>query len=109
MTDFNVVMIIAVCTAGTVLLRALPFLVFNESRKTPEYVMWLGNVLPYAIIGMLCVYCLKGITFASADAWAPEAISVAVVVITHIIKRNSLLSIAVGTACYMAMVQLVFC
>lgn len=38
----------------------------------------------------------------------PELIGVAVTAALHLWRRNSLLSIAVGTAVYMALVQFVF-
>jgi branched-subunit amino acid transport protein AzlD len=41
------------------------------------------------------------------SAW-PEIIAIAVVVALHLWKKNTLLSIAVGTVCYMLLVQLVF-
>jgi branched-subunit amino acid transport protein AzlD len=38
----------------------------------------------------------------------PELIATAVVVVLYLWKRNTLLSIGVGTVLYMALVQLVF-
>ena len=58
-------------------------------------------------MAMLVVYCLKGISFGGAVGWLPEAISVAVVVALHVWKRNTLLSIVGGTACYMLLIRLV--
>ena len=52
-------------SAVTVLLRALPFLVFR--KKVPAYVSYLGRVLPPAIIGMLVIYCLKDVSPAARD------------------------------------------
>lgn len=90
----------------TILLRFLPFWVFR--RRTPSIILYLGQVLPYAIMGMLVVYCLKGVALSSLSGWLPQAISVAVVIILHKWKHSTLLSIVGGTACYMALVQLVF-
>ena len=100
--------LIAVCALVTMLTRFLPFLIFNEHRKTPEIVLYLGKVLPCAIMGMLVVYCLKDATFLSALFGIPELLGIAVVALLHIWKRNSLLSIGVGTVFYMVLVQLVF-
>lgn len=91
----------------TILLRVLPFLVFSRG-KTPAYVSFLGKYLPYAIMGMLVVYCLKGISFVTMPFGIPELVAAAVVVFLHLWKRNTLLSILCGTACYMAMIQLIF-
>lgn len=96
------VLIIAVMSIFTILLRFLPFLVFR--KKTPAYITYLGNVLPPAIIGMLVIYCLKDISFASHPFGIPELLAVACVAGIQIWKRNSLVSILAGTAVYMIMV-----
>ena len=98
--------LVAVMSAVTVLLRALPFLVFR--KKVPAYVTYLGRVLPPAIIGMLVIYCLKDTTVTAAPFGAPELIAGALVVILQAWKRNALLSILSGTAVYMLLIQLVF-
>ena len=90
----------------TILLRATPFLVFK--KKAPAYVMYLGQVLPAAIIGMLVVYCLKDTNPLSAPFGAPELIAGLLVAGLHAWKRNVLLSILAGTAAYMLLTQLVF-
>ena len=98
--------LVAVMSAVTVLLRALPFLVFR--KKVPAYVTYLGRVLPPAIIGMLVIYCLKDTAVTAAPFGAPELIAGALVVILQAWKRNALLSILSGTAVYMLLIQLVF-
>ena len=101
-------LIIIVAGAVTLLLRFLPFLIFNGKRDTPPYIIYLGKVLPYAIMGMLVIYCLRGISFTAAANFLPELIACAVVVLAHVWKRNTLLSIISGTVCYMLLVQFVF-
>lgn len=61
-----------------------------------------------AMMGLLVVYCLKGVTWLEAPHGAPEIIAVAVVTALHCWKRNVLLSIAGGTAVYMLLVQRIF-
>ncbi len=99
-------LLIAVIAAITALIRFLPFLVFR--KHTPKVVLYLGEVFPYAIMGMLVVYCLKNVSFVSGSHGIPEAVSVLLVVLLHKWRHNTLLSIAAGTACYMALVQVVF-
>lgn len=101
-------LIIVVAGAVTLLLRFLPFLIFNGKRETPPYIIYLGKVLPHAIMGMLVIYCLRGISFTAAANFLPELIACAVVVLAHVWKRNTLLSIISGTVCYMLLVQFVF-
>lgn len=108
MPDLHSAMMIAVIALVTAALRFLPFWIFNENRKTPPMISYLGQVLPYAIMGMLVVYCLKDVSFTAAPFGIPEAIGCAVVTVLHIWKRNTLLSIGAGTISYMLMVQFLF-
>ena len=102
------VLLIVVVTLVTMSTRFLPFLIFGENRKTPALVTYLGQVLPFAIMGMLVIYCMKDVSVLSAPFGIPEALGCAVVAVLHLWKRNSLLSIGVGTVFYMLLVQLVF-
>ena len=108
MPDLHSALMIAIIALITAALRFLPFLIFRENRKTPPLVSYLGQVLPYAIMGMLVIYCLKGVSLAAFPFGIPEMIGCLVVVLLHIWKRNTLLSIGAGTVCYMLLVQLVF-
>ena len=98
--------LIAVMAGVTMLIRFLPFWLF--SKNTPKLILYLGEVLPYAIMAMLVVYCLKGTDFTGASHGIPEAVSVLLVAALHKWKHNTLLSILGGTVCYMLLVQLVF-
>ncbi len=102
------VMLIVVITLVTMATRFLPFLIFGEKRKTPAIITYLGQVLPFAIMGMLVVYCMKDVAFLSPPFGIPEILGCVIVALLHLWKRNSLLSIGVGTVCYMVMVQLIF-
>jgi len=100
---FISILIMALVTA---LIRFLPFLVF--SKKTPKALLYLGDVLPYSIMAMLLVYCLKGVSFFKGSHGLPELLSLLLVFILHKLKHNTLLSIVGGTVCYMLLVQVVF-
>ena len=108
MPNFHSALLIAVIALVTALLRFLPFLIFGEHRKTPPLVAYLGDVLPFAIMGMLVVYCLKDVSITAAPFGIPEVVGCAVVTLLHSWKRNTLLSIGAGTVCYMLLVQFVF-
>lgn len=107
MDKLHAAALVAVIAAVTIALRFAPFLLLR-GRETPKFIAYLGRVLPYAIMGMLVVYCLRGTTFAQIGNWLPQAISVALVVVLHVWKKNTLLSIIAGTACYMVLVQVIF-
>ncbi len=107
MVNTHTFLLIAVIAAVTYLLRSLPFLIFSGG-KTPAFIDYLGKVLPYAIMGMLVVYCLKDTTILSWPYGIPELLSCVAVVLLHLWRKNTLLSIGVGTACYMVLIQVVF-
>lgn len=94
------IILIVIMALVTFLLRTLPFFIFGE-RKTPAYISFLGNYLPFAVIGMLVVYCLKDVSFEAGNMWLPQLISVVFVAVLHLWKRNTLISIILGTVCYM--------
>ena len=104
----NDVLLIAIVALVTIALRFLPFLIFGENRKRPPLIGYLGQVLPYAIMGMLVVYCLKDVNLTTVPFGIPELIGCSVVAVLHLWKRNTLLSIGAGTVCYMLLVQFVF-
>ena len=99
---------IAVMAIVTFLTRALPFLLFDRGDSPPKLVLYLGRVLPPAIIAMLIIYCLRGVSFATPGGWVPQLLCVAVVAGLHLWKHNNLLSIFGGTILYMVLVQAVF-
>lgn len=99
---------IAMLVVGTMATRFLVFILFPAGKETPSYVKFLGQALPAAAIGMLIVYCLKSVSIMTGSHGLPELISIVLVVILHLWKKQTLLSIAAGTVCYMVMVQFVF-
>ena len=100
--------LIAVMTAVTFLTRALPFLLFDRGDHPPKIVLYLGRVLPPAVIAMLIVYCLKGVTFTALEGWAPPLAAGLAAVFLHLWKGNDLISIFGATVLYMILVQGVF-
>lgn len=102
------VITIAVIALTTMLTRYLPFLIFPEKREIPKFIEYLGKVLPPAMMGLLVVFCFKDLKITDSPFGIPELISVAVVALLQVFKKNVLLSIGVGTALYMVLVQFVF-
>ena len=103
----NILTVIAI-TLGAMATRFTPFLLFPESKQPPEVVSYLGRVLPPAMMGLLVVYCLKGVSITINPYGLPELIAIGVIVLLHIWRKNVLLSIAGGTIVYMLLVQYVF-
>lgn len=101
------IMIFAVAL-GCIITRFTPFLLFPESKEPPKVIVYLGKVLPPAMMGLLVVYCLKGVSLSEAPHGLPELIAIVVLIVLHKWKNNVLLSIGVSTVLYMVLVQLVF-
>lgn len=120
LTTGQAVASIAVMALVTFLTRALPFLLFDRGSAPPKVVLYLGKVLPPAVIAMLIIYCLRNVSFSipadwtseailsAMSTWAPQFAAAAAVVVLHLWKRNNLLSIFGGTVLYMVLVQAVF-
>lgn len=105
---YQQIITILIVIAGTMLTRFLPFFIFPAGKPTPKYIQYLGKALPAAIFGMLVIYCLKNINLLDGSHGIPEAISILLVIVLHLWKRQMLLSIAGGTICYMLLVQFLF-
>ena len=99
------ILVIALVTAA---IRFLPFLLFPEGKKAHGINTYLSKVLPCAVMGMLVVYCLKGVSLPTWPHGLPEGIAIILVAGSYIWKRNTLLSILGGTVAYMLLIQLVF-
>ena len=106
MYDVHAGYIVLISGAITALLRFLPFIAFGKSR--PEFIMYLGRALPPAVMAMLVVYCLRSVNILAGTHGLPEVLACLAVVILHVWKRSTLLSITVGTALYMFLVQVIF-
>ncbi len=107
MNSKEAIIAVAVIAAVTAALRFAPFLLLS-GKETPRVVKYLGKYLPFAVMGMLVVYCLRDVTFTSLSGFLPYLIASAVVVLTYVWRKNTLISIVGGTLCYMALVQFVF-
>ena len=106
MFDVHAGYIVIISGAVTAFLRFLPFVAFRKSR--PDFILYLGRVLPPAVMAMLTVYCLRGTEIFTGSHGIPEAAACIVVVILHVWKRNTLISITAGTLIYMIMIQFLF-
>ncbi len=97
--------VIVVVALMTMLIRFLPFIVFKNN--VPKIVEYLGNVLPYSIMAMLVVYCLRNIDILGQSHGLPEIIASLFVVLIHKFKHNLLLSMVCGTVVYMFLINII--
>lgn len=109
MTEYGHAMLIIAVMGGAVLAtRILPVLVFGRSDKVPEFILYLGKVIPYTEMGLLIVYCLRDVSILHGSHGLPELIALAAVTASYLWKRNTILSVIIGTVIYMFLVQVVF-
>lgn len=87
MTTTQTIITIAAVVLGTMATRFIPFIIFPEGKNPPEFIKYLGTVLPYAAIGLLVIYCLKDVP-ASSTHGLPEAIAIVFIVLLHKWKKH---------------------
>ena len=75
MTSVQALITILAIAAGTQFTRWLPFWLFPEKKDPPAVVLYLGKVLPPAMMGLLVVYCFKGVHWLSGTHGLPELIA----------------------------------
>lgn len=100
--------IILVISLVTIILRVGPALIFPPDKPTPPILVYLGQVMPIAVIAMLIVFCFRNINVMQYPYGLPELIAGAVTAVSYLIKRSTLISILLGTVTYMVLVQLIF-
>lgn len=105
MDNSRAILAIGIMAGITFILRSMSFVLFTHG-KTPKYISFLGKYLPFSIIGMLVIYCLKNVSFLHAPHGIPEIVAIALVAGLHLWKRNTLLSVLIGTVSYMLLLRL---
>lgn len=109
MSDTYMIAAVGLVTLVTMFDRGLPYLLFGGKKEMPKMVSYLGNVLPAAIMIILVVYLLRGINISAFPHGLPELISVVLAAAVQLWKKNNIISIIAGTACYMILIRTVFC
>lgn len=69
MTLAQQIITIGMCILGTMATRYLPFFIFKENKKTPEYIQYLGKFLPSAVFGMLCYLLSEKCRSTARNSW----------------------------------------
>lgn len=104
----NPILAILVAAGLTAVLRFAPFLVFGGKRPVPAVVLYLGRVLPYPVMAMLVVYCLRTLSFSAVASYLPTVLGILCVAALQLLRRSTLVSVVGGTAVYMILVNFVF-
>lgn len=108
MTEKELLMTALIIAVATLIIRFLPFIIIRNSIAERRYIKFLGDMMPYSMIALLVIYCLKDVNLIKYPYGIPELISIAIIIVLHIFKRNVLISIGVGTVIYMFLVQVIF-
>ncbi|MCF2640251.1 branched-chain amino acid transporter permease [Fusobacterium varium] len=108
MTITQEILTVGAVVLGTMTTRFLPFIIFPANKPIPKYIQYLGRVLPFSVIGMLIIYCLKDVSFITNPFALPEIIAILGIVTLHKWQHSMLLSISGGTILYMLLVQFIF-
>lgn len=108
MNSIQIFLTILTMAIGTVITRFISFWLFPANKETPKYIVYLGKVLPYSVMGMLIVYCLKNVSLIEWSHGIPEFTAIALTAVLHIWKKNMMVSISAGTIFYMILIQFVF-
>ncbi|MDE6733425.1 MAG: branched-chain amino acid transporter permease [Oscillospiraceae bacterium] len=108
MTGLQYAAIIGAVAVGTMLTRFLPFLAFGREKPAPKYVQYLGKALPGAALGLLVIYCVRSVDVTAGNHGIPMFAAMLITTGLHIWRRNMLLSIAVGTAAYILLINFAF-
>ena len=103
--SINAAILIIAMSGVTILLRFLPFIIFKGDKEIPSLIIYLGDILPAAAIGMLVVYCLREINIMVYPFGLFELLASLVVVIVQLYKRNSVISILLGTLTYIVLLN----
>ena len=106
LAPWQMLVIVLAVAAATFIERALPFVLFSEKHPAPEPVKYLGRVLPPAMAGVLVIYCLKATSFMPSSFDWRAAVSLAAIIVLHIIKHSTILCVFGGTAVYMILMCL---
>ncbi|MGI9008667.1 MAG: branched-chain amino acid transporter permease [Streptosporangiaceae bacterium] len=96
------VVAVAVASAVTWSLRAVPFAVLTRLRASPA-VSYLSARMPLGVMVILLVYSLRDLPLASPAAAGPDLGALAVTAGLHLWRRNAVLSILAGTALHIAL------
>jgi len=102
----RILMAVAAMALVTILTRAAPFIFFAK-RKPPAALDYLQTYLPPALMTILVMASFKDIRWAQVPHGIPALAAAALTALMHLWRRNVLVSIACGTAAYMALIRLI--
>ena len=83
-----------------VICRLLPFIIFANG-KLPKLVKFYEKYLPYSLMAILFCYCFASVKFSVYPHGFPEIITLIIITLLHIWKKNVMLSLFLGTVVFL--------
>ena len=104
MSNYEIYIAIAIMTVVNYFTRVFPFLFFRKN-DLPSYILFIEKYFPSVIMTILLFYTLKEINFSLVPYGMKELGSIVFTALLHLIFKNYLVSIFIGTLFYMGLVQ----
>ncbi len=104
MTTGELIVFFAVMGIATFLTRAAPF-VLLKSHKDSRWLLHFGRVLPLMILVVLVGFSGVGLIDEQANRHALIAIAMVITALVHLLFRQAMVSILLGTAVYVLGIQ----
>lgn len=104
MINNEILLAILVMSAVNIVTRVMPFVFFSK-KELPASLDYVGKYFPAIIMSILIVYSIKDIELSSFPYGLKELSSICFTVILHLVFKNYLVSIFIGTIFYMFLVQ----
>ena len=104
MSNYEIYIAIAIMTVINYFTRVFPFLFFRKN-DLPSYILFIEKYFPSVIMTILIFYTLKEINFSLVPYGMKELGSIVFTALLHLIFKNYLVSIFLGTLFYMGLVQ----
>ena len=99
----NQILIATIVSAAVIFAtRAFPFVLFSK-KDPPQIIRFIEKYIPPMIMAILLVYCMKDVNFVKSPFGLPQTLSLALTIILHLWKNNSMLSIFGGTIAFMVL------
>lgn len=108
MSNWEVAASIGIVALVTAFTRWAPHMLFGGKQELPPVVRYLSRVLPPAIMIVLVLYCIRSINVAAFPFGMNYILPILVTIAVHVWKRNTILSIALGTALHMILIRTIF-
>ena len=104
MSNYEIYIAIAIMTVINYFTRVFPFLFFRKN-DLPSYILFIEKYFPSVIMTILIFYTLKDINFSLVPYGIKEIGGIVFTALLHLIFKNYLVSIFIGTLFYMGLVQ----